>query len=65
MYICLCKGVTERQIRREVCAGGCTLRELSTRLGVAINCGRCACEVQRVLQETLIADLCQDNEQAA
>lgn len=42
MYVCLCHGVTDSEIRRLVRAEGvCTMRELSRKLGVATQCGRC------------------------
>lgn len=53
MYVCLCKGVTDGQIRKEVNNGACTLRELHRRLDVAVQCGRCVVEARRVLEEAL------------
>jgi bacterioferritin-associated ferredoxin len=42
MYICLCAGVTDRQIR-ELCAQrATTFPEVCRRLNVARQCGRCA-----------------------
>ena len=55
MYICLCQGVTDRQIRQAVDSGVQTLAELSAFLGVASQCGRC-----QVSAETLIAAVQQD-----
>lgn len=65
MYVCVCKGVTDGQIRTEACAGACTLRELRARLGVAAQCGRCALQVRQVLQEALRADRAAADDQAA
>ena len=53
MYVCLCKGVTDGQIRSEARAGACTLREVRNRLGVAAQCGRCVEEARHVLEEAL------------
>lgn len=65
MYVCICKGVTDGQIRTEAGAGACTLRELRARLGVAAQCGRCAFQVRQVLQEALHADRPAADDQAA
>ena len=41
MYVCLCNGVTERQIR-EVAEAGCrTMSELTMRTGCGASCGSC------------------------
>ena len=42
MYVCLCNGITDSQIRNAVDSGLRTLTELSGELGVATCCGRCA-----------------------
>lgn len=41
MYICICKKITDTQIHHEVENGATTLDELSRRLGVATQCGKC------------------------
>ena len=53
MYICLCNGITESQIRDAVGGGARSLSELHLCLGVASCCGRCADCAQQVLHETL------------
>jgi bacterioferritin-associated ferredoxin len=55
MFVCLCNGVTEGQIREAVADGACSLPELSARLGVASGCGTCADCARQVLHETLHA----------
>ena len=55
MYVCLCKCVTDCQIREAVCDGACSMRDLHTQLGVATQCGRCAQHARRVLEESLSA----------
>ncbi|MCU0869315.1 MAG: bacterioferritin-associated ferredoxin, partial [Burkholderiales bacterium] len=52
MYVCLCHGVTDGQIRRAVDAGCCSMRKLSQELKVATNCGRCAVHAKQVLDDT-------------
>lgn len=51
MYVCLCNGVTDREIR-EVAAGGCrTLPELTMRTGCGATCGSCLDMAQQILDE--------------
>ena len=53
MYICICNGVTERQLRDAIDAGACTLSELRANLGVAAGCGACEAFAADVLDATL------------
>lgn len=53
MYVCMCHGITDRQIREAVCDGVGSMRELCAELGVATSCGRCAHYAKQVLDETL------------
>lgn len=55
MYVCLCNGITETQIREAICDGAQSMGELRGCLGVAANCGRCADFAEQVLKETLTA----------
>jgi len=52
MYICVCHGVTESQIRDEVLSGAESLCDLSAKLGVATCCGTCSRAAEQVIQET-------------
>ena len=52
MYVCLCQGVTDRQIREAVEDGASTMRQLRKELGVAASCGRCAMHAKALLDET-------------
>lgn len=53
MYVCVCNGVTEQQIRDAVRAGASTVSELSTQVGVAAGCGCCHGFATQLLHETL------------
>ena len=53
MYVCLCNGVTEHQIRDAVSDGAGSLHDLRRTLGVASCCGRCAECAQEIIEETL------------
>ncbi|NOX69220.1 MAG: hypothetical protein GXP15_08545 [Gammaproteobacteria bacterium] len=52
MYICLCKAITDKQIRRAAADGVDNLYELRQTLGVASVCGTCADMANAILQET-------------
>ena len=61
MYVCLCHGVTDTDIRRLVRTEGvCTMRELSRELGVATQCGKCGRCAKEVLREA-VADIRQES----
>ncbi|MBA2352755.1 MAG: (2Fe-2S)-binding protein [Burkholderiales bacterium] len=53
MYICLCYGITDQQIRECVEHGACSLQDLREQLGVASCCGRCSCYAEDVLCDAL------------
>jgi bacterioferritin-associated ferredoxin len=53
MYVCICKGVTERQIREVAARGAHSLKDLRRELGVASECGKCAEEAKRCLKAAL------------
>ncbi|MEX0617608.1 MAG: (2Fe-2S)-binding protein [Pseudohongiellaceae bacterium] len=51
MYVCVCRQVTDRQIR-ELCRGGKnSLSEVRARLGVASECGKCTKFARTILNE--------------
>ena len=52
MYICVCSGVTEREIQARADEGLCTLAELESCLGVGAGCGRCRNAASEVLIES-------------
>ncbi len=53
MYVCLCKGVSDKEIHQAVSEGHCTLSALRQELGVATQCGKCARCAREVLHEAL------------
>ena len=53
MYVCLCQGVTDGQIRDAIYDGCCSYRDVRETLGVATQCGKCACLAKQVVRETL------------
>lgn len=53
MYVCLCQGVTDGQIRDAIYEGCCSYRDVRETLGVATQCGKCACLAKEVVRDTL------------
>ena len=49
MYVCLCNGITDGQIRDAIARGARRLEDLSRELGVATGCGSCACLASEML----------------
>ena len=52
MYVCVCYGITDHQIR-EVAQAGCrTVAELTMRTGAGANCGSCLETAAQLLEQT-------------
>jgi len=54
MYVCLCKGITDTQIRAAVQDGANSLRDVRNSLGVASQCGKCGVLTRDIVRETLL-----------
>ncbi len=55
MYLCICKAVSDTQIRQAVEQGACTVADLNLRLGIGFECGRCLDSVREWLDVCLAA----------
>lgn len=53
MYVCLCKGVTDSQIRATIQDGATSLGEVRRALGVATQCGKCRFMTRDIVLESL------------
>jgi len=51
MYICICKAVTDGQIRQAIHAGACTRKQLIECLNVGRDCGKCNADVRELLNQ--------------
>lgn len=49
MYVCICNNVTEKDIKRAVRDGACSMPCLRERLGVSTTCGQCHNEAREYL----------------
>ncbi len=56
MIVCICRRVSDHDIRRAVSEGAVSLECLQTDLGVATQCGRCADCATRVLCDARAAN---------
>ena len=59
MYVCVCHGVTDREIRSCIAEGASSMRELRAELKVGTQCGKCACHVRALLNEETSRSDCQ------
>ncbi len=55
MYICLCKGITDTQIKESVTNGATSIRQVRRELGVASQCCKCLPEARAIIDEQLTA----------
>ncbi len=51
MYVCLCKAVTDRQIKSAIDEGANSLGQLRRCLGVASQCGKCGITAREILEQ--------------
>ena len=51
MYVCLCRGVTDRKIRAAIAAGASALAEVGEATGAGIECGTCHPGILELLRE--------------
>jgi len=54
MYVCVCTGTTDRQIKRAVDDGARSLKDIKNRFGVASQCGECAALAKEVIDTHLL-----------
>ena len=53
MIVCVCKAVSDRQIRAAVNAGACCMRDIARDLGVGTCCGKCVPEAKAAISASL------------
>ena len=56
MIVCVCKAVSDRQIRHAAKCGATRVRDLARDLGVGTCCGKCLPEAQATLSASLAAN---------
>ena len=53
MYICLCKGITDTQIKDAINNGANSFKEVRKELGIATQCCKCLTEAKATVNEAL------------
>ena len=53
MYVCLCKAVTDHQIKEFVNAGAGSFEDVCKELGVASQCGKCSQLAQNIVESAV------------
>lgn len=53
MYLCNCKSISDREIREAVELGARTIGDLSIRLGIGVECGKCTDSINQFLDAFL------------
>lgn len=51
MYVCICNGITDKQIRAAASRGVASLQQLRDELGVASQCGGCSDHALSILEK--------------
>ncbi|MDO4223958.1 MAG: bacterioferritin-associated ferredoxin [Acinetobacter sp.] len=51
MYVCLCRGITDQDIKNAVENGAESFREVRDLLDLGTCCGRCAPEARAIIKE--------------
>ncbi|WP_206486041.1 (2Fe-2S)-binding protein [Thalassotalea sp. G2M2-11] len=55
MYVCICKGITDKQVAQHVLNDGAgSIRELKQHLDISSQCGTCTKVIQKVINDTII-----------
>lgn len=60
MYVCICNGITDREIRRAAQAGCRSVPEVTIRTGAGANCGSCLDAVASLLEHERAARMRRD-----
>ena len=57
MYICVCNGVTDKQIHHELKQGASSFADVQERLNVATCCGQCKECAMEIIDSHLASEL--------
>jgi len=53
MFVCICKGITEQNIRDAVDNGSESFKHLKQQLAVGSQCGSCVSDAKKLINEQL------------
>ncbi|MDT8895393.1 (2Fe-2S)-binding protein [Halomonas sp. I1] len=65
MYVCLCKGVSDKAIRQSVEDGARSWREVQRETGCGTQCGKCACMGKGITRDAVRESLAFSTEELA
>lgn len=65
MYVCICRQITDKEIRQRCESGATTFSELRNELGLASDCGRCGRYAREIIAEVATAAQCKSLSYAA
>lgn len=51
MYVCLCRAITDEQIRQAMRQGATSVREVNLMLGRPFQCGACAAAIVNIIEQ--------------
>jgi bacterioferritin-associated ferredoxin len=57
MYVCLCRGITDQDIKQAVANGAGSYREVRELLDLGTCCGRCAPEARAIISDEVAQNL--------
>ena len=49
MYVCICKGITDTQVRQAMASGATGLKDIVRSLGLAQDCAQCVNAAREVM----------------
>ncbi len=52
MYICLCNGLTDRDVKTAVASGAQRIANVYELLGAAPQCAKCSVHIREIIRET-------------
>lgn len=53
MYVCLCKGITDKDVEGAISAGAGSYADVRSQLGVGTQCGQCASYTKTLVRKTV------------
>lgn len=62
MIVCLCEGMSCRELRKAVQNGCSSVPDLVRRTRAGSHCGQCKCDLKRILDEERPVDVRKDDE---
>ena len=57
MYVCLCRGITDQDIKEAIANGAESYREVRELLDLGTCCGRCAPEARAIISDEVSRNL--------